>query len=119
MDVGIIGANSRAVCFSAQSLGLRTFLIDYFDDTDAGSDFHYPLQKNPLMPDFNEEYSVELLIDHAIENLSGKVDSVLVTSEAGCNPESIEKLERHFKVLGNNADQVRYAKDWRNLKKIL
>jgi predicted ATP-grasp superfamily ATP-dependent carboligase len=118
-EIGIVGINSRAVAASARRLGFDVHLVDYFTDVDIEADFHYPLQEDPLMPDLEGGYSPEKLVDLAIENLGGRVDSLLITADLGCNPRLIKKLEKHFEILGNGSKQVARAKDWSRLKRIL
>jgi len=116
--IGIVGVNSRAVAASARRLGFEVYLVDYFRDVDIEADLHYPLQEDPLMPDLEREYSPDRLVDLAIEKLEGTVDSLLVTSDLGCNPRLIKELERYFRILGNSSKQIGRAKNWGVLKRI-
>lgn len=118
-EIGVVGINSRAVADSARKLGIKVYLVDYFDDVDVKAEKHYPMQSEPLKPNLEMEYTADRLVDDAIEKLSGEVSSLMITSEIGCNPRLIEKLEKHFNVLGNNSKQVEKAKKWRTLKKVL
>lgn len=118
--IGIIGANARAVTDSAARAGYETYLIDYFSDLDTSksADCVFSMQKNPLNPNFREEYSREKLTDFAIEKLNGRVNDVLLASSIGSDYRMIEKLENHFKILGNNSKQVKNARNWEFLMKI-
>ncbi|MBN2013968.1 MAG: ATP-grasp domain-containing protein [Candidatus Altiarchaeota archaeon] len=118
-EIGIVGINSRAAADSARSLGLKVYLVDYFDDVDVKAERRYSLQSEPLKPNLEVEYTSDKLVDAAIEKLGGEVSSLITTSDIGCNPRLIEKLEKHFTVLGNNSGQVKKAKNWRTLKKAL
>lgn len=118
--IGVVGVNSRAVAASAKQLNFTVYLIDYFRDVDTqkAADVHLPLQKDLLNPRLEEEYSPGKLVDHAIEKLYGEVDSLLITSDLGCNPKLVKELGKYFKILGNNSKQVAEAKNWGTLKKI-
>lgn len=119
-EIGVVGINSRAVAASAKRLNYVVYLVDYFRDVDTKevADFHYPLQRDPLKPDLENEYSPEELVNHAIDELDGRVDSLLITSGLGCNPKLVKELERYFRILGNSSRQIAGAKDWGVLKKI-
>jgi predicted ATP-grasp superfamily ATP-dependent carboligase len=119
MELGIVGINSRAIASSARKLGFSVFLVDYFLDADIVADEHHALQTDPLRPDLGGEYSKEALVDLAIEKLGGRIENIIPTSEVGCSPKLIKRLEKDFRILGNGSAQVRGAKDWRMLKKIL
>lgn len=118
--IGVVGVNSRAVAASAKQLNFMVYLIDYFRDVDTqkAADVHLPLQKDLLNPRLEEEYSPGKLVDHAIEKLDGEVDSLLITSDLGCNPKLVKELGKYFKILGNNSKHVAEAKNWGTLKKI-
>ena len=117
--IGVIGANARAVAESAKRAGFETYLVDYFSDIDTlkSTGHVFSMQKNPLMPNFRQEYSREKLADFAIEKLKGKVEDVLLASSIGSDYGMIEKLENIFKILGNDSGKVKKARDWRIIKK--
>lgn len=117
--IGVVGLNSRAVAESAKKLGFIVYLVDYFSDSDVSADKHFFLQRNPLRPKLSAEYSTERLAESAIENLDGIVDSLILTSGIGCNFNTVRKLEKHFKILGNGSKKIKNSKDWKNIKKIL
>jgi hypothetical protein len=117
MEFGVVGINSRAAAASARKLGCRVHLVDYFRDVDSASDAHYPLQKDPLKPDLGGEYSKEKLVSWAIKKLPPEVKEVIPTSEVGCSPLLLKKLEARFRILGNGSAKVAAAKDWSRLPK--
>ncbi len=116
--IGIVGVNSRAVAYSAKRLDYTVYLVDYFRDVDVEADFHYSLQNNPLEPCLGTEYSPDRLADLAIDKLDGKVDSLLITSDLGCNPRLVRGLGKYFNIMGNGWEQIARAKDWKVLKSI-
>ncbi|MEA3254429.1 MAG: ATP-grasp domain-containing protein [Candidatus Altiarchaeota archaeon] len=119
-EIGVVGINSRAVAASAKRLNYVVYLVDYFRDVDTQkvADFHYPLQRDPLKPDLENEYSQDELVNHTIDELDGRVDSLLITSDLGCNPKLVKELEGYFRILGNSSKQIAGAKNWGVLKKI-
>jgi predicted ATP-grasp superfamily ATP-dependent carboligase len=119
MELGIVGINSRAIASSARKLGFSVFLVDYFLDADVVADEHHALQTDPLRPDLGSEYSKEALVDLAIEKLGSRIENIIPTSEVGCSPKLIKRLEKDFRILGNGSKQVGGAKDWRKLKNVL
>jgi len=118
--IAVIGANARALAKSAKSAGYETYLVDYFSDIDTlkSADHVFSMQKNPLEPNFREEYSREKLTDFAVEKLNGKVENVLLASSIGSDSGMIEKLKNYFKISGNNPGQVGRARNWEILMKI-
>ncbi len=119
MDLGVVGINSRAVAASAKRLGFTVHLVDYFRDLDVEADFCYPMQKNPYKPDLGVGYSPDGMVEYAVEKLAGIVDGLVVTSDIGCSPDLVRRLEKDFHLLGNNSKEVARAKDWGRIEKIL
>jgi len=119
--IGVIGLNSRAVAQLALRAGLDAYLVDYYSDLDLGIPRNriFSLQKDLLKPNLREEYSAEILVDFAIEKLSDVVDSVILTSAVGCNPNLLSRLEEEFEILGNGSERVEKVKFWGKLEPLL
>jgi len=116
--VGVVGLNSRAVAESAGRAGLDVYLAGYYQDADLGGRA-FSMQRNPLGPDLEGDYSAGALVDFAIEKLAGLVDSMIPTSAIGCNAFLLRKLEREFEILGNGSGLVEGIKAWKSMERIL
>jgi len=101
-------------------MGCETYFVNYFSDPDTlkSAEHVFSMQANPLNPDFREGYSRGKLVDFAVRKLSGRVENVLPASSVGSDWAMVERLENHFKILGNSSKQVKKSRDWRVLKKI-
>ena len=118
--IAVVGANARAVAESANRIGCETYFVNYFSDSDTlkSADHVFSMQENPLNPDFRDGYSRGKLVDFAVRKLSGRVENVLLASSVGSDCVMVERLENHFKILGNSSKQVKKSRDWSVLKKI-
>ncbi len=118
--IGIIGLNARAAAQSAKRAGYDVFLATYFSDADTASitKNFFPMQKEKFEPDL-KEYSINTLVDFATEKFKGKVNNVILTSKIGDSAKAVKTIEKKFKIIGNNSENVRRAKSWEFLKKVL
>ncbi|MDI6730191.1 MAG: ATP-grasp domain-containing protein [Candidatus Altarchaeum sp.] len=118
--IGIIGLNARATAQSAKRAGYDVFLTTYFCDIDtsAVTKNFFSMQKEKFEPDL-KEYSVNALADFATEKFKGKLDDVILTSKIGDSAKAVKTIEKNFKIIGNNSENVQRAKSWKFLKKVL
>ena len=104
-SVLVAGLNCRPVALSAKRLGLTVYVVDFFGDVDLKSvvDKVYSIEG---------EYDSAKIVDKAVEVAeSVEPDALLLTSEVGCNPDYVEKLEP-YNVVGNSSRQVKKVRDW-------
>ncbi len=118
--IGIIGLNARAAAQSAKRAGYDVFLATYFSDADTANitKNFFPMQKEKSEPNL-KEYSINTLADFATEKFKGKIDDVILTSKIGDSAKAVKTIEKNFKIIGNNSENVRIAKSWGFLKKVL
>ncbi len=118
--IGIIGLNARAAAQSAKRAGYDVFLATYFSDVDTANitKNFFPMQKEKFEPDL-KKYSINTLADVATKKFKGKLDDVILTSKIGDSVKAVKTIEKNFKIMGNNSENVRRAKSWEFLKKVL
>ncbi|CEG13465.1 hypothetical protein MSIBF_A3990001 [groundwater metagenome] len=76
------------------------------------------MQKEKSEPNL-KEYSINTLADFATEKFKCKIDDVILTSKIGDSAKAVKTIEKNFKIIGNNSENVRRAKSWGFLKKVL
>ncbi|MFH1789274.1 MAG: ATP-grasp domain-containing protein [Candidatus Altiarchaeota archaeon] len=101
----VAGLNCRPVALSAKKLGFEVHVVDFFGDVDLkrGVDRVYSVKG---------EYSASKIVDKAVSVAEDvKPDGLFLTSEVGCNPEYVKRLEK-YTVFGNNSRQVKSVREW-------
>jgi len=118
--IGIVGLNARGAAQAAKRAGYGVFLTTYFSDVDTAdiTKNFFPMQREKFKPDL-KEYSVNALADFALKKFEYNVESIILTSKLGDSAKSVKKLEKKFKIIGNNSENVQRAKEWRNIEKVL
>ncbi len=118
--IGIIGLNARAAAQSAKRAGFDVFLATYFSDVDTAgiTKNFFSMQKEKFNPNL-KEYSVKALADFATEKFKAQVENVILTSKIGDSVRAVKTIEKNFKIIGNGSENVKKAKDWKNIKEVL
>ncbi len=119
-SVLIAGVNTRPIVKSAKALGLRTIVVDCFDDVDlnAHADVLFSMRsidcgvslKGVKYPDLFE------LSLRALETYD--VDAILLTSGMEHDIQSVKKLAEKAEIIGNKISRLKLCEDKKKLFQI-
>ncbi|MFH0860080.1 MAG: ATP-grasp domain-containing protein [Candidatus Altiarchaeota archaeon] len=103
----VAGLNCRPVAVSAKKFIPEVYVVDYFGDVDLkrAADGVYSIGK---------EYSLDRLLKRT-KKVIGRVkpEGVLLTSELGCNPDTVREVGYSCKIIGNGFEQVNSVREWK------
>ncbi len=100
----LIGASTRATAWSASRSGFRTVCLDLFADRDTA------------------EYAATHMIDSYPDSIVAQAaaiqaDAVVLTGGMENHPSVVAELERHFRILGPNSQQIRALRNIDNMQR--
>ncbi len=115
-SVGVVGFNARPIACSLKRLGATVFVSDFWGDDDLSSCCdRWVAVLNPR-PGQRQRASLEQPVyDALVENFVGNFDpdirNLVLGSGFDDHPEAVERLEARARLLGNDANGFRRARD--------